>query len=104
MTREKKNPFIQRRKGDPIKYDGRTKPIPLAPEIRWDNAASCPSELTLEIKASPQDWDTLYLLSQASPEYLGKLIGFYVVRPVFEKFLAREGSNLPSRLLKNQFN
>lgn len=89
MTREKKN-FHQRKKGDPITYDGSVEPIPLAyVSQEW------PDKLTLKISASPQDWDTLHQLANSSPEYLGRLIFLHITRPVQEKFLSREGRNLP---------
>jgi hypothetical protein len=90
MTREKKNLFHQRKKGEPIAYDGRVEPIPLAyVSEEW------PDELTLKIKASPQDWNTLHQLAMSSPEYLGRLIFLHITRPVYDKFLSREGRNLP---------
>jgi len=89
MTREKKN-FHQRKKGDPIAYDGSVEPIPLAyVSQEW------PDKLTLKINASPQDWNTLHQLADADPEYLGRLIFLHITRPVYEKFLSREGRNLP---------
>jgi hypothetical protein len=98
MTREKKSLFHQRKKGEPIKYNGSVEPIPLPPELKWNDAPLSPRTLTLEIKASPQDWNTLHILAEASPEHLGKLILFYIARPVYEKFLKREGVNLPRGL------
>ena len=90
MTREKKNPFHQRQKGESIAYDGGVEPIPLAyVSQEW------PDKLTLKIKASPQDWNTLHQLADSSPEYLGRLIFLHITRPVQEKFLSREGRNLP---------
>ena len=90
MTRKKKNLFYQRQKGESIAYDGGVKPIPLAyVSQEW------PDKLTLKIKASTQDWNTLHQLANSSPEYLGRLIFLHITRPVQEKFLSREGRNLP---------
>jgi hypothetical protein len=91
-THKKKNPFSQRKKGAPIAYNGSVEPIPLLPGLAERDT------LTLKIKASPQDWDTLILLAEAAPEHLGKLIRFYITRPAYEKFLKSEGSNLPRGL------
>jgi hypothetical protein len=89
MPYEKKHSFHQRKKGDPIAYDGSIEPIPLAyVSQEW------PKELTLKIKASPQDWNTLHQLADSSPEYLGRLIFLHITRPVYEEFLSREGKNL----------
>jgi hypothetical protein len=89
MTREKKS-FHQRQKGTPITYDGSVAPIPLAyVSQEW------PDKLTLKINASPEDWDTLHQLADSSPEYLGRLIFLHITRPVQEKFLSKEGRNLP---------
>jgi hypothetical protein len=93
MTRDKKNLFQQRKKGEPITYDGSFDPIPLP----FGNQEG-PNKLTLKIKASPQDWNTLFLLAEATPEHLGKLIQFYIARPAYEKCLKKEGSNLPRGL------
>ena len=88
MTSEKKHSFHQRKKGEPIKYYGGVEPIPLAyVSQEW------PNKLTLKIKASPQDWNTLHQLADSSPEYLGRLIFLHITRPVQEKFLSREGRN-----------
>jgi len=90
MTSEKKNLFHQRQKGESIAYDGSVEPIPLAyVSQEW------PDKLTLKIKASTQDWNTLHQLANSSPEYLGRLIFLHITRPVQEKFLSREGRNLP---------
>lgn len=90
MTRERKKLIDQRKKGEPITYDGSVEPIPLP----FGNQEG-PNKLTLKIKASTQDWNTLFLLAEAAPEHLGKLIRFYVTTPVYEKFLSREESHLP---------
>ena len=90
MTGEKKNLFHQRKKGEPIAYEGSIEPIPIAYVSKeW------PDKLTLKINASPQDWNTLHQLAEFSPEYLGRLIFLHITRPVQEKFLSREGRNLP---------
>ena len=90
MTKEKKNLFYQRKKGEPITYEGSIGPIPLPyTSQEW------PDKLTIKIKASPQNWNTLHQLADSSPEYLGKLIFLHITRPVQEKFLSREGRNLP---------
>lgn len=90
MTRKKKNLFYQRQKGEPITYNGSVEPIPLP-----FGSQEGPTKLSLKIKASPQDWNTLFLLAEAAPEHLGKLIRFYITTPVYEKFLSREESHLP---------
>ncbi len=90
MTREKKNLFYQRKKGEPITYDGSVEPIPLP-----FGSQEGPTRLALKIKASPQDWNTLFLLATSAPEHLGKLIQFYITTPVYEKFLSREEGHLP---------
>jgi hypothetical protein len=92
MARKKKNLFYQHKKGEAIKYQGEVEPIPLSP------ALFSSGKLNLEIKASINDWNTLYLLAEAAPEYLGKLIKFYIAKPVYEEFLSREGTNLPRGL------
>ncbi|MBM4289482.1 MAG: hypothetical protein FJ135_15300 [Deltaproteobacteria bacterium] len=90
MNREKKNIFYQRKKGEPITYDGSAEPIPLSfVSQEW------PNKLTLKINASPQDWNILHQLAEASPEYLGRLIFLNITRPINEKFLSREGKALP---------
>jgi hypothetical protein len=89
MTREKKN-FHQRKKGEPITYDGSVEPIPLSfVSQEW------PNKLTLKISASPQDWNTLHQLAVTSPEYLGRLIFLHITRPINERFLSKEGRILP---------
>ncbi len=93
MTREKKNLFYQHKKGDPILYQGSVKPIRLP-----FGKQKGPDKLTLEIKASPQDWNTLHLLAQADSEYLRRLIFLHITRPVYEQFLSREGIHLPGGL------
>jgi hypothetical protein len=99
MTREKKNLFHQRKKGESITYKGIVEPIPLpfggqeGSEWPWP-----PDKLTLQIKASPQDWKTLCVLAEAAPEYLGNLIRLHITTSVDEKFLLKEGSNLPRGL------
>lgn len=99
MTREKKNLFYQRKKGEPITYEGIVEPIPLpfggqeGSEWPWP-----PDKLTLQIKASLQDWKALCILAETSPEYLGDLIRHHITTPVDEKFLSKEGSNLPRGL------
>lgn len=89
MTREKKNLFHQRKKGALITYDGSIEPVPFPLGNREG-----PRTLTLKITASPQDWNTLFLLAEAAPEHLGKLINFFVTIPVYEKFLSKEEGNL----------
>jgi hypothetical protein len=90
MTSEKKNLFHQRKKGEPIAYNGSVEPIPLAYiSQEW------PDRLALKIKACPQDWNTLHQLAEADPEYLGRLIFLHITRPVYEKFLSKEGRILP---------
>lgn len=99
MKINRKKIFHQRKKGDPISYDGSVDPIPLPyPRQKDSKLPSPPDTLTLKIKASPQDWHTLYLLAQADPEYLGKLILINVANPVYEKFLSREELHLPGGL------
>ena len=90
MTREKKNLFHQRQKGEPITYDGSVEPIPFPLGNREG-----PIALNLKITASPQDWDTLFILAEAAPEHLGKLIKFYITTHVHEKFLSKERINQP---------
>ena len=90
MTSEKKNSFHQRQRGAPITYDGSVEPIPFPLGNREE-----PNTLTLKITASPQDWNTLFLLAEAAPEHLGKLIKFYITSNVYEKFLSKEGINQP---------
>jgi hypothetical protein len=90
MPRKTKNLFHQRKKGEPITYDGSIEPIPFPLGSREG-----PSALTIKITASPEDWQTLFLLVEADPEHLGKLIKFYIATPIYEDFLTREGANLP---------
>ena len=90
MPRAKKNLFHQRQKGEPITYDGSVEPIPFPLGNREG-----PIALNLKITASPQDWDTLFILAEAAPEHLGKLIKFYITTHVHEKFLSKEGINQP---------
>jgi hypothetical protein len=95
MTREKKL-FHQRKKGEPITYDGSAKPLPLPFEGKDRSEWPWPlDKLTLKIIASPQDWNTLNVLSEANPEYLGNLIRLHIANPVYKKFLSKEKSNLP---------
>lgn len=88
-TNKKKNLFYQRKKGEPIKYNGSVEPLPLAyVSEEW------PDKLALKIEASPQDWNTLHQLAMTSPEYLGKLI-LDITRQVQKDYLSKEGRNLP---------
>jgi hypothetical protein len=96
MTREKKNLFHQRKKGEPITYDGSVKPI--RRPFGKQKGSGLSDKLTLKIKASPQDWHTLYLLAKADPEYLGRLVLIHITRPVYEQFLSREGIHLSGGL------
>ncbi|MBW1987897.1 MAG: hypothetical protein JRI50_11920 [Deltaproteobacteria bacterium] len=88
--------FRQRKKGAPIVYDGKDNPIPL-PWGRQENSNLPwpPGELRLKIVASPKDWETLYTMSWATPELLGRLIFKNIAEPVYEKFLLREAHPAP---------
>lgn len=88
--------FRQRKKGAPITYDAQDDPIPL-PWARQKNSRLPwpPAELRLKITASPNDWETLYIMSQATPELLGLLIFKHIAEPVYERFLIRETHPLP---------
>ncbi|MFZ5447056.1 MAG: hypothetical protein ACOZFS_00255 [Thermodesulfobacteriota bacterium] len=88
MSHKTKNLFHQRKKGEPITYDGNIEPIPFPLGSREG-----PNALTLKITASPEDWQTLFLLAEADPEHLGKLIKFYITNPIYEHYLTKEEIN-----------
>lgn len=86
----------QRKKGSHITFDGNEEPIPL-PWAKQTNSELPipPPDLTLYIRALPQDWRALYHLGETDPEYLGQLLFIKVIKPVYERFLVKEDYSPP---------
>jgi len=81
----------QRKKGAAITFNGEDEPIrlPWAKQTKSE-LPFLPADLTLYIRALPQDWRTLYHLGETDPEYLGQLLFKKVIKPVYERFLVRK--------------